>query len=108
MASRTTPKPYMPTFLEARPRDTNAFGHGGIEDEWEDMERAYNSLSAGFQNRFPLENIATSCASRSLRDTTEVTMNWGARHDGWRCPTLMDLVRFQLRLGYKRWMPTFS
>jgi hypothetical protein len=49
IASRTTPRPYMPTFLEARPRDTNAFGYGGIEEEWKDLERAYNSVSAGFQ-----------------------------------------------------------
>jgi hypothetical protein len=54
MASRTTPRPYMPTFLEARPRDTNDFGHGGIEDEWEDMEIVYNSLSAGFQRQVSL------------------------------------------------------
>jgi hypothetical protein len=48
IVSRTTPRPYMPTFLEAQPREKNAFGYGGIEEECEDMERAYNSLSVGF------------------------------------------------------------
>jgi hypothetical protein len=48
MDSRTTPGPYIPTFLEAWPRETKSFGHGGIEYEWEDMERSYNSLSVSF------------------------------------------------------------
>jgi hypothetical protein len=54
IASRTTPWPYIPTFLEARPRDTNSLGYGGIEEEWEDLERAYNSLSEGFRRHVSL------------------------------------------------------
>ena len=52
MASRTTPRPYMPTFLEAQRRDTNALGHENLESEWEVMEREYNALSVGFQRGF--------------------------------------------------------
>jgi hypothetical protein len=50
MASRTIPtRPYMPTFLEAQRRDTNALGLKHLESEWEVMEREYNALSVGFQ-----------------------------------------------------------
>jgi hypothetical protein len=98
----------MPTFLEAQPRDTNTLGHGGIEGELEDMEREYNSFCWDSEDRFLWGNIATSCTSGSLKYTIEVTMSWDARQGKWRCPTLMDLARFQLRHGYKIWMLILS
>ena len=39
MASRTTPRPYMPTFFQAQQRDTNSLGCENLESEWEVMER---------------------------------------------------------------------
>jgi len=49
MASRTTPRPYIPTFLEAQRRNTNSLGYENLEGEWEVMEREYNALSVGFR-----------------------------------------------------------
>jgi hypothetical protein len=54
MASRTTPRPYMPTFLEAQRRDTNVLECENLESEWEVMEREYNALSVGFQRQVSL------------------------------------------------------
>jgi hypothetical protein len=50
-ASRTTPRSYMPTFLDAQRRDTNAFDQESLGDEWEIAEREYNAMSVGFRRQ---------------------------------------------------------
>jgi hypothetical protein len=40
--SRTTPRSYMPTFLDTQRRDANALDSESLGDEWETAEREYN------------------------------------------------------------------
>jgi hypothetical protein len=46
--SRSTPRPYMPTFFDAQRRDTNALNHESLGDEWETAEREYKTMNMGF------------------------------------------------------------
>ena len=48
-ASRTTPRPYMPSFLDTQRREANALDSKSLGDEWETTEREYNAMSAGFK-----------------------------------------------------------
>jgi hypothetical protein len=49
IASRSTPRPYMPTFLDAQRRDNNALNQESLGDEWESAEREYklNTMEEG-------------------------------------------------------------
>jgi hypothetical protein len=42
-----TPRPYMPTFLDAQKRDTNSLNHESLGDEWETTKSEYNTMSVG-------------------------------------------------------------
>jgi hypothetical protein len=48
-ASRTTPRSYMPTFLDTQRREANALDSKSLGDEWETTEREYNAMIAGFR-----------------------------------------------------------
>jgi hypothetical protein len=50
--SRATPRPYMPTFLEAQQQD-NYFPE--VEDNFEEYAREYATLSAGFRRQVTLD-----------------------------------------------------
>jgi hypothetical protein len=50
-ASRTTPRPYMPSFLDTQRREANALDSKSLGDEWETTEREYNAMIAGFRRQ---------------------------------------------------------
>jgi hypothetical protein len=43
--NRTTPRPYMPTFIDTQRRDANALDLESLGEEWETAEREYNDCS---------------------------------------------------------------
>jgi hypothetical protein len=49
IASRSTHRPYMPTFLYAQRRDNNALNQESLWDEWESAEREHNAMGMGFK-----------------------------------------------------------
>jgi hypothetical protein len=50
-ASRTTPRSYMPSFLDTQRREANALDSKSLGDEWETTEREYNAMIAGFRRQ---------------------------------------------------------
>jgi hypothetical protein len=54
MSSRITLRPYMPCFLNTQQQDANTPGHVEVEDNFEEYEREYASLSAGFKRQVSL------------------------------------------------------
>jgi hypothetical protein len=50
--SRTTPRPYLPTFLDTQPQHNY---EDEIEDNFEQYAREYHALSAGFQRQVTLD-----------------------------------------------------
>jgi hypothetical protein len=53
-SSRVTPRPYMPSFLDAQQHDAHFQGHMEVEDNFEEYEREYATLSAGFRRQVTL------------------------------------------------------
>jgi hypothetical protein len=53
-SSRVTPRPYMPSFLDTQQQDAHVPGRMEIEDNFEDYEREYAALSAGFRRQVSL------------------------------------------------------
>jgi hypothetical protein len=49
--SRTTPMPYMPTFLDTQRREANVSDSKNLGEEWETTEREYNTMSTGFSRQ---------------------------------------------------------
>jgi hypothetical protein len=53
-SSRVTPRPYMPSFLDAQQQDAYVRGCMEVEENFEEYEREYASLSAGFMRQVSL------------------------------------------------------
>ena len=49
--NKTTPRTYLPTFLDTQRRDANALDSESFGDEWEIVEKEYNAMSVGFRRR---------------------------------------------------------
>jgi hypothetical protein len=52
--NRVTPRPYMPSFLDAQQHDAHVLGHMEVEDNFEEYERECVALSAGFRRHASL------------------------------------------------------
>jgi hypothetical protein len=53
-SSRATPKLYMESFLDSQQHDAHVPGRMEVEDNFEEYERGYATLSVGFKRQISL------------------------------------------------------
>jgi hypothetical protein len=75
-----------------------------IEDNFEEYEREYATLSAGFRRQVSLGEYCGIKYRGRPRDFTGVIMIWGAKKEKWRFPPLMEQPNLLQRHGYRNWM----
>jgi len=88
--SRTTPRPYLPTFLDNQPQRNY---EDEIEDNFEQYVKQYHALSTGFQRQVTMDQYCGIKFRVSLNSIKDLTMNWSARQARWKFPILMDLPK---------------
>jgi hypothetical protein len=87
--NKTTPRPYMPTFLNTQRREANALDSESLGEEWEIEEREYNTMSTGFRRQVSMGEYFHLNMKRRSKEHYRGTNELG-RKDGKMEPPTFD------------------